>query len=165
MRNFKESLCQNNLKSVDKTIIIAIKNVMQELENSADIEQYVTQIRNRRDGIIKVLANFNHDMTIIEENKRFANSRIKSKEKISCEKALDNIIKRRIENKINCICESMKETESDDSDEINKVLTQMQDRKVKIDYLLSDYTSNMSILEDYREPQIITNCIVEMPSV
>ena len=138
---------------------------MQELENSADIEQYVTQIRNRRDGIIKVLANFNHDMTIIEENKRFANSRIKSKEKISCEKALDNIIKRRIENKINCICESMKETGSDDSDEINKVLTQMQDRKVKIDYLLSDYTSNMSILEDYREPQIITNCIVEMPSV
>ncbi len=162
MNNFRERLYQNNSKSVDKSIIIAIEEVMQDLENNAEIEQYVTQIRDRRKGIVNILGNFNQSMGIIEENRRFINPTMKSHKSIGYEQALDNIIKRRIKSKMESVYETTLQKASGETDELNRILTQIQDRQVRIEYLLADYTGNMSILEKYSRPQVASDYTPEV---
>lgn len=154
MKSFRERLYQNNSKSVDKTIIIVIEEVMKDLENNAEIEQYVTQIRDRRRGIVNIFENFNYNMRIIEENRKFINPRVKNQNKISYEQALDNIIKRRLKSKIESLYDTILQNDSGSTDELDKTLTQIQDRQARIDYLLGDYTGNMSILQEYSKSQV-----------
>lgn len=162
MKNFRERLYHGNSKSVDKTIMTAIDEVMQYLENQAEVKEYLSQIRDRRNGIRNIFEDFNHNMGIIEENRRVINSKTKRPNKVGYEQALDNVIKRRIKNKIETLCEITLQYSPSNTDEQNRILAQIQDRQVRVDFLLADYTTNMSILQDHSKQQIVSDFIPEM---
>lgn len=162
MKNFRERLYHGNSKSVDKTIMTAIDEVMQYLENQAEVKEYLSQIRDRRNGIRNIFKDFNHNMGIIEENRRGVNSKTKRPNKVGYEQALDNVIKRRIKSKIETLCETTLQYSPSNTDEQNRILAQIQDRQVRVDFLLADYTTNMSILQDHSKQQIISDFIPEM---
>lgn len=162
MKSFRERLYPNNSKSIDETIRVAIEGVMQTLENNAEIQEYVTQIRDRRNGIVNIFENFNRNMGIIEENKKIISPGMKNKTGISFEQALDNVIKRRIKNKIESIYEITTQENPNKTDELNRILAQIKDRQVRLEYLLEDYPGNISVLQEYNRPQSISNYIPEV---
>lgn len=165
MKNFRERLYHGNSNLVDKKIITAIDEALQCLEEQAEIKEYLSQIKNRRSGIRNIFEDFNHNMGIIEENMRSVNSNRKKQNRVSCEQILDNIIKRRIKGKIETLCKSILQKSPSNIDEQNKILAQIQDRQARLDFLLDDYTTNMSILQNYSKKQIVSDYVPEMMKI
>lgn len=162
MKDFRERLYHGNSKLVDNTIMTAIDEVMQYLENQAEVKEYLSQIRDRRNGIRNIFEDFNHNMGIIEENRRGSNSKTKRPNKVGYEQALDNVINRRIKSKIETLYETTLQDSLSNTDERNRILAQIQDRQERVDFLFADYRTNMSILQDHSKQQIVSDFIPEM---
>lgn len=153
MESFRESLLQNNSKRVDKKIGKVIEEELTRLESIAEFEVYRTQIRDRCNGILTVMENFNHNMGIIEQTRGTKVISNKSSVIYSKEYALDKVIRRKVLEKIeNLYKEQLKSVEQSEGKreaESNKELTQIIDRKKRLEYLLNDYPDNIGKLRDY----------------
>lgn len=153
MEGFRERLLQNNSKKVDRKIARVIEEELTHLESIAEFEVYRAQIKDRRNGILTVLENFNHNMGIIEQTSGPKVKSNKSSVIYSKEYALDKVIRRKVTEKIENLykeqLQSVEQSEGKRGTESNKELTQIIDRKKRLEYLLNDYPDNIGKLRNY----------------
>lgn len=155
MEGFREGLLQNNSKRVDRKIRGVIEEELTHLESIAEFEVYRAQIKDRCNGILTVLENFNHNMGIIEQTRGPKVISNKSSVIYSKEYVLDKVIMRKVLEKIENLyreqLQSVEQSEGKRETESNKELTQIIDRKKRLGYLLNDYPGNIGKLRNYNK--------------
>ncbi len=156
MNDFKDNLKVNiesitkNSKKIDKKIRDTISHELSKLELSSDVPEYGRHIRNRKNGILYIFKNFNYNMKIIENYRKYQSSNSSHSSDFGSYKiALDRIIKRKLQERLEKIYTRLSKNKNTDA--CKSVSNQLKDRQLRLGILLDDYDKNMEALEMYKK--------------
>lgn len=147
MNNFKKMLRQNTTKLIDEKIQLCIYVGLKSLECSANIDEYKIHISESRTKILSLLNNFDDNMEILEDRKRFPPSS-KTNNTLNNTTILDSIIKDNINKSLS---EMLNHISSSSSIDFNKESSQIIDRQLRIGELLDNYEEYIKIIEEENE--------------
>lgn len=132
-------------KSIDRKILGTVDNILTNLEESAEPIEYKKHILNRKRIIKKLFQEFDIITFEVDRKKELLPQKeIKVKE-YSHEYQLDRIIKIRISNELEIFYQKISRSNINDQ---SAILTQLTDRKIRLDELFDKYYLYKEYLED-----------------
>lgn len=132
-------------KSIDRKILGTVDNVLTSLKQSAELSEYKDHIISRQMSIKRLFQEFEVITFAVDRKKELLNPREMQPNKNSYQYQLDRVIKRKISSELE---DFYKRISSSSINDQLAILTQLTDRKLRLEDLFDKYYLYAEYLEN-----------------